>query len=64
MDDFAEGRNVTSLPPGLTELTFDTKIHALFPERDSDWQLADKWASEKANFRDILSHVSGMPRYV
>ncbi|THH28090.1 hypothetical protein EUX98_g6096, partial [Antrodiella citrinella] len=62
MDDFAHGRNVTPLPHGLTEFTYDTKVRALFPGNDSDWLLPDTWASEKANIRDVLGHVSGLPR--
>ena len=58
IDDFANGRNVTALPPGLTELTWHSRLRDLLPE----WVLMDTWASEKANLRDILSHVSGIPR--
>lgn len=61
MDDFTTGKNTTALPPGLTEITWQTKIKSLLP---SEWELMDEWASEKANVRDILSHVSGLPRYV
>ena len=59
IDDFAHGRNVTALPSGLTELTWHTRLGDLLPE----WELMDTWASERANFRDILSHVSGVPRW-
>ncbi|KAF9233586.1 beta-lactamase/transpeptidase-like protein, partial [Melanogaster broomeanus] len=59
IDDFANGRNVTALPPGLTEITWHTRLKDLLPE----WQLMDEWASERANLRDILSHVSGLPRH-
>ncbi|KAH7908433.1 beta-lactamase/transpeptidase-like protein [Hygrophoropsis aurantiaca] len=60
MDDFASGRNVTSLPPGLTGGSFDwhTKVKDILP---GDWELLDGWATDKATIRDILSHVSGMP---
>lgn len=60
MDDFAHGRNVTPLPTGLTRFDWDTKVADILPE---EWALQDAWTSEKANMRDILSHVSGMPRY-
>ncbi|PCH42876.1 beta-lactamase/transpeptidase-like protein [Wolfiporia cocos MD-104 SS10] len=60
IDDFAHGRNVTPLPPNVPRFDWDTKIHALLPD---DWALADEWASSKANLRDVLSHVSGMPRH-
>ena len=61
IDDFAQGKNVTSLPPGLGTFTWKTKVQDLFPGNDSEWQLSDDWASEKANIIDILSHVSGLP---
>ncbi|EKM60484.1 uncharacterized protein PHACADRAFT_167829 [Phanerochaete carnosa HHB-10118-sp] len=48
IDDFVQGRNQTPLPPGLTDL---------FP---GDWELMDKWASEKATLRDALSHQTGL----
>ncbi|KAH7929367.1 beta-lactamase/transpeptidase-like protein [Leucogyrophana mollusca] len=60
IDDFAYGRNVTALPPGLSELTWTTKIKDILP---GEWELMDEWASEKANVYDILSHVSGLPRH-
>lgn len=63
IDDFAQGRNVTALPDGLNEFTFDTKLQALFPGGDV-WALEDEWATKKANIRDILSHVSGLTRCV
>lgn len=60
MDDFANGRNVTALPLGLMELTWHTKVKDLLP---GEWRLMDEWASERANLKDILSHVSGVPRH-
>ena len=59
MDDFANGRNVTTLPRGVTSFTWDTKVRALLPD---DWELMDNWASERASLRDILGHVSGLTR--
>ncbi|PSR72067.1 hypothetical protein PHLCEN_2v12048 [Hermanssonia centrifuga] len=59
IDDFAQGKNVTVLPPKLRTFTWDTKIKHLLPE----WNLVDEWATEKANVKDILSHVSGLPRH-
>ncbi|KAF9233583.1 beta-lactamase/transpeptidase-like protein [Melanogaster broomeanus] len=59
IDDFANGRNATPLPPSLTEITWHTRLKDLLPE----WQLMDDWASERANLHDILSHVSGLPRH-
>jgi CubicO group peptidase (beta-lactamase class C family) len=63
MDDFASGKNTTALPPGLTTFDWNTKVKDIMPD-GSDWGLMDKWAYEKANIRDILSHVSGLPRFV
>ncbi|KAI0742294.1 beta-lactamase/transpeptidase-like protein [Daedaleopsis nitida] len=62
MDDFANGRNATPLPDGVTEFTFDTKVQDLFPG-DDVWKLMDAWATEKANLRDLLSHMSGIPSH-
>ncbi|KAG9311213.1 beta-lactamase/transpeptidase-like protein [Chiua virens] len=59
IEDFANGNNVTALPSGVAELTWHTRLKDLLPE----WELMDEWASERANLRDILSHVSGMPRH-
>ena len=60
MDDFANGRNVTALPPNVSAFTWDTKVQKLLP---SEWKLADDCATAKLNVRDILTHVSGIPRY-
>ncbi|KAH7890288.1 beta-lactamase/transpeptidase-like protein [Phlebopus sp. FC_14] len=60
IDDFAKGKNVTALPSELTEITWRTKVKDLLP---GEWQLMDEWASERADLRDILSHVSGVPRH-
>ena len=59
IDDFAHGRNVTQLPNDIQRLEWDTKITELLP---GDWELMDEWATKKATIRDILSHVSGLPR--
>jgi CubicO group peptidase (beta-lactamase class C family) len=58
MDDFAHGYNVTPLPHGLTNFTWDTKLKDLLP---NDWQLMDAFASQNARIRDILAHMSGLP---
>ncbi|KAL4244258.1 class-A beta-lactamase family protein, partial [Abortiporus biennis] len=60
MDDFANGRNITSLPDGVHSFDWFTKIADLLPH---DWELDNKWATEMANIRDVLSHVSGLPRH-
>lgn len=60
MEDFATGKNVTSLPAGVTEFNWQSKLVDLLP---GEWELKDKWASEKVSVRDILSHVSGLAGY-
>lgn len=63
MDDFAQATNVTALPPAFesaNDFNWHTKINDLLP---GEWGLMDEWAHEKASLRDILSHVSGLPRY-
>lgn len=59
MDDYANGRNVTPLPRSVAQFDWDTKVRDLLPD---DWKLEDEWASEKTNIRDMLGHVTGMPR--
>lgn len=59
MDDFANGRSVVPLPAGLQSFDWDTKVQDIFPG-ESDWLLADPWASAKTNIRDILTHQTGM----
>ena len=59
IDDFAQGRNVTPLPEGVTTFDWQTKLIDLLP---GEWELEDEWASKKANVRDALTHVTGMPR--
>ncbi|TFY81752.1 hypothetical protein EWM64_g2261, partial [Hericium alpestre] len=60
IDDYAHGRNTTPLPAGVDTFDWDTKIKALLPE---DWAPMDKWANEKVSLKDILSHISGIPRH-
>ncbi|KAI0821223.1 beta-lactamase/transpeptidase-like protein [Irpex lacteus] len=60
IDDFARGKNVTSLPDGLETFDWHTKVKDLLP---GDWKLKDEWASEKASVRDVLAHVSGLSRH-
>ncbi|KAH9055951.1 beta-lactamase/transpeptidase-like protein [Lactarius vividus] len=61
IEEFAQGRNTTPLPTGLSSLSWQTKLADILP---GDWELSDPWASRKANLIDILSHVSGMPRCI
>ncbi|KAG2063760.1 beta-lactamase transpeptidase-like protein [Suillus decipiens] len=58
MDDYDHGKNVTPLPPALSEFNWHTLVQDILP---GEWQLMDEWASKKANMKDILSHVSGLP---
>ncbi|KAH7927509.1 beta-lactamase/transpeptidase-like protein [Leucogyrophana mollusca] len=58
IDDFASGKNITSLPSGLATFDWDTKVKNILP---GDWKLMDEGATEKATIRDILAHVSGQP---
>jgi len=60
IEEFAQGRNTTPLPTGLSTLTWQTKLAVILP---GDWELSDTWASKKANLIDILTHVFGMPGY-
>ncbi|OJT05567.1 hypothetical protein TRAPUB_3616 [Trametes pubescens] len=61
MEDFKYGRNNTALPPGLTELSWNSRINDLLPA--DEWGLANEWATKEATIGDILSHVSGLPRH-
>ena len=54
IDDFASGKNVTSLPSGLLSLTWQTKVNDLLPD---DWQLSDDWATAKRNIRPWKTRV-------
>ncbi|KAG6370134.1 beta-lactamase/transpeptidase-like protein [Boletus reticuloceps] len=58
IDDLEHGRNVTALPSGVTELTWHTRLRDVLPGPGDGG-----WASERANFKDILGHVSGVPRH-
>ena len=60
MDDFASGKNTTALPNGLKSFTWETKVHDLIGN-GSEWKLPDQFSTERANVRDILSHVVGLP---
>lgn len=60
MEDFATGRNVTPLPDGLTRFDWDSKVVDVLP---GEWKMMDHWTTERASMRDILAHVSGLPRH-
>ncbi|KAJ6595625.1 beta-lactamase/transpeptidase-like protein [Mycena vulgaris] len=58
MQDFADGKNKSALPDTATEFNWNTKMHDLLPE---EWMVEDKWTTEKADLKDLLSHVTGLP---
>ncbi|KAJ7629470.1 beta-lactamase/transpeptidase-like protein [Mycena polygramma] len=59
MQDFADGRNKSALPDGITEFTWDTKMRRdLLP---GEWMTEDEWTTSKASLKDLLSHVTGLP---
>ncbi|CCL99818.1 uncharacterized protein FIBRA_01842 [Fibroporia radiculosa] len=60
IDDFAQGRNVTPLPPSVRQFDWETKVADLLPD---DWSLEDEWLRSKLTIRDALAHVSGMPSH-
>jgi CubicO group peptidase (beta-lactamase class C family) len=59
INDFKHGRNVTTLPAGLEELKWSSKLKDVVPE----WSSTDQDIYEHLTLRDALSHVSGYPRY-
>lgn len=61
IDDFQHGRNKVPLPRGVKRFDWYTKVKDILPY---EWQLMDEDATEHATIRDVLSHQSGMPRYV
>ncbi|PIL26205.1 hypothetical protein GSI_11960 [Ganoderma sinense ZZ0214-1] len=66
MEDYAEGKNATPLPPGLGRFDWDTKVADIVP-RGLGWSLqdlnGDDWASRDASIADVLGHASGLPRH-
>lgn len=58
MQDFVEGKNKSALPGGVSELSWSTKMHNLLPD---EWMVEEKWTTDKADLRDLLSHVTGLP---
>jgi hypothetical protein len=58
MDDFAQGKNVTSLPSSIETFDWETKVKALLPD---EWELDDPFTTERVNVRDIFAHVTGVP---
>ncbi|KAJ7023723.1 beta-lactamase/transpeptidase-like protein [Mycena alexandri] len=60
MQDFTDGTNTTALPAGVTEFNWDTKMRDLLPE---EWMIEDEFSTKKADLRDLLSHVTGLPTH-
>ncbi|KAJ7485608.1 beta-lactamase/transpeptidase-like protein [Mycena latifolia] len=58
MQDFADGKNQSSLPDTVAEFSWSTKMRDLLPE---EWMVEDEWTTNKADLRDVLSHVTGLP---
>ncbi|KAJ7292835.1 beta-lactamase/transpeptidase-like protein [Mycena rebaudengoi] len=58
MQDFATGKNKTALLPTILTFDWDTKMQDLLPE---EWMVEDPWTTKKANLKDLLSHVTGLP---
>ncbi len=50
----------------MTHFDYDTKVVDILPD-ELGWSLhdldGDMWATRKASIRDILGHVSGLPRH-
>jgi CubicO group peptidase (beta-lactamase class C family) len=61
MQDFADDKNTTALPSNVTEFAWSTKIQDLLP---GEWKTSDLWSTEQADLRDLLAHVTGLPRCV
>jgi hypothetical protein len=60
IQDFADGKNKSALPNTVAEFDWDTKIRDLLP---NEWLTEDQWTTEKASFKDLLSHQTGLPAY-
>ena len=69
IDDFAHGRNATPLSAHLARLDWDSKVADVLPAelgwalQEPDGSGTDGWATRKASIKDILGHVSGLPRH-
>ncbi|EMD35204.1 hypothetical protein CERSUDRAFT_116672 [Gelatoporia subvermispora B] len=62
MEDYAHGRNVTPLPPNVSQFDWHTRLADLLP---AEWDLppGSEWTVQKTNLKDALAHVTGMPRH-
>ena len=61
MQDFMDGKNKSALPDAVAEFNWDAKMRDLLPE---EWMVEDKWTTDKASLKDLLSHVTGLPMSV
>ncbi|KAF7325850.1 Zn(2)-C6 fungal-type domain-containing protein [Mycena kentingensis (nom. inval.)] len=60
MQDFKDGRNVTELPDTIKQFDWSTKVHDLLP---GQWEVEDEWTTKKADLRDLLAHLTGLPAH-
>ncbi|KAJ7054958.1 beta-lactamase/transpeptidase-like protein [Mycena amicta] len=60
MQDFANGKNTTALPSGITQFNWSTKMKDLLP---GEWEMDNEWATDKADLKDLLSHRTGLPTH-
>ncbi|KAJ7691623.1 beta-lactamase/transpeptidase-like protein [Mycena rosella] len=58
MQDFADGKNRSALPDTVAGFNWNTKMRDLLP---GEWMVEDEWTTEKADLKDLLSHVTGLP---
>ncbi|KAJ7691779.1 beta-lactamase/transpeptidase-like protein [Mycena rosella] len=60
MQDFTDGKNTSALPDTVSEFNWDTKMRDILPD---EWMVEDEWTTEKADLKDLLSHVTGLPSH-
>ncbi|KAJ7049644.1 hypothetical protein C8F01DRAFT_1349343 [Mycena amicta] len=60
MQDFANGKNTTALPTGITQFDWSTKMKDLLP---GEWEMDNEWGTDKADLKDLLSHRTGLPNH-
>ncbi|KAK7028283.1 beta-lactamase domain-containing protein [Favolaschia claudopus] len=60
MQDFADGKNQTALPPSVRKFDWDTKVRDLLPD---EWMTEDPFGTEKATLKDLLAHRTGLPAH-
>ncbi|KAJ7258110.1 beta-lactamase/transpeptidase-like protein [Mycena haematopus] len=60
MQDFADGKNTTALPDGVTQFNWETKMRDLLP---GEWMTEDQFSTNLADLTDLLSHITGLPTH-